>query len=50
VTSKDLPLKITTGSGGVLTAKVGDWLIYYSPGDLGVIDGKVFAETYEPLV
>ena len=47
VTSADLPLEITTASGGVLGASAGDWLIQYSPGDLGVVDGEIFAESYE---
>lgn len=45
----DLPLEVTTSSGGVLRAKPGDWLVRYAPGDLGVVDGETFRRTYEVL-
>jgi len=34
---------------GTLRGKPGDWLVQYAPGDLSVVGGSVFDETYELL-
>jgi hypothetical protein len=49
MTSKDDPLEIATQSGGLLTAREGDWLVQYAPGDFGVVNPEIFDETYEVL-
>jgi hypothetical protein len=49
LTSKDEPMEITTQSGGQLTAREGDWLVQYAPGDFGVVDPEIFEETYEDV-
>jgi PGDYG protein len=43
------PLEVTIASGGVLTARTGDWIVQYSTGDLGVVNQQIFKETYEVI-
>jgi len=34
---------------GTLRGEAGDWLVQYAPGDLAVVDGAIFGQTYELL-
>jgi hypothetical protein len=34
---------------GTLRGKPGDWLVQYGPGDLSVVSGSLFGDTYELL-
>lgn len=36
-----------TGERGQLTGNPGDWLVEYSPGELGVLASSIFSSTYE---
>jgi hypothetical protein len=49
VTTEDGPVKITTDSGGVLTAKAGDWVVQYDSDEFGVVAPDIFEETYEEV-
>jgi hypothetical protein len=44
----DAPFAVTLSDGrGTLSGAAGDWLVEYAPGDLAVVDGAIFATTYE---
>jgi hypothetical protein len=44
------PFAVTLdGDRGTLRGEPGDWLVQYAPGDLSVVGGSVFNETYELL-
>lgn len=45
-----LPFKVKVSwSDNLLHGKVNDWLVMYEPGDYGVVDSKIFNDTYERL-
>lgn len=42
------PFEVVLGEHrGILRGAAGDWLVQHAPGALGVVDARVFAETYE---
>ena len=46
----DAPFAVTLSQArGTLRGDAGDWLVQYAPGDLAVVDGAIFAQTYELL-
>jgi hypothetical protein len=46
----DAPFEVELSDGrGTLSGGAGDWLVEYAPGDLAVVDGAIFASTYELL-
>ncbi len=45
----DDPVQITTDSGGLLTARAGDWVVQYAAEDFGVVAPDIFEETYEDV-
>ena len=46
----DGPFSVTLGDGrGDLAGAAGDWLVQYAPGDLAIVAGAIFGDTYELL-
>lgn len=46
-----LPFKVKVSwSDNLLHGKINDWLVMYKPDDYGVVDNKIFNDTYERLV